>query len=108
MVKRHAKPGLIDCQHIWIDIRIIGYSDVGDFEKNAPTLVTSIDVVESWIYGPLIKVLIYLYKVLDEGYFKCWQGLQKHFTGENNLKTDPEFYKNLGPQPINHPRAATE
>ena len=46
--------------------------------------------------------------MLDEGYFKCWQGLRKNFTGENNLKTDPEFYKNLGPQPINHPRAATE
>ena len=47
-------------------------------------------------------------EVLDEGYFKCWQGLKKNFTGENKIEVDSEFYKNLGPQPIHHPRAAAE
>ena len=65
-------------------------------------------MAESSVFYNSIAHLTIFIKVLDEGYFKCWQGLQKHFTGENNLKPDPEFYKNLGPQPINHPRSATE
>ena len=47
-------------------------------------------------------------EVLDEGYFKCWQGLQKHFTGENMVESDPAFYKNLGPVPEAHPFSASQ
>jgi len=34
--------------------------------------------------------------VLDENYFKCWQGLQKHFDGNRQIENLEEDFKKLG------------